>query len=85
MLVSSDLCIAQEALQRERAAAAILPNGRMIALGAATAWHSEGLAAERREERQTRIRLFGMRHAGAIESPDLLLLSENPDRGRADG
>lgn len=83
MHVSSTLCFAQEALQRQRASDSAIANVRAIAVKAAAAWHLEGIAAVGREKRQLRVQAFKaneLRNASAI---DELLLSENPDRGLA--
>lgn len=55
MYPSSVLCRAQEALQRDRAAKAVLDNVRSVANKAALAWEREAVSAERREARHGRI------------------------------
>ncbi len=55
MQISSLFCFAQEAQQNQRAADSPLANVKVVALGAAAAWRVEALAAERREQRRTRI------------------------------
>lgn len=72
MFISSEFCYRQEALQRARAADALLSNVGAIATKAATAWHQEGVAAERREARQLRVRLFASDAAVQEESTDPL-------------
>jgi hypothetical protein len=85
MYPSSALCRVQEALQRDRAAGAVLDNVRMIAVKAATAWGIEAVQAEAREERQKMGRSRLIASVFAVEkhhSCDLdRTLSENPDRG----
>lgn len=84
MLISSALCYAQEAHHQKRAADTALANVRSIAIGAATAWRLEGVAAEKREARQLRTREFASNAlAEQGREAELLLLSENPDRGFA--
>jgi hypothetical protein len=85
MVPSSTLCRAQENLHRRRAADASLENVRIVATNAAVAWAREADAAERRERRQEKVRLFAVRAtAGEAELDTLdLLLSENPDRAMA--
>ena len=55
MQISSTFCFAQEAQQNQRAADSPLANVKTVALGAAAAWRIEAIAAERREQRRTRI------------------------------
>lgn len=85
MVPSSVLCRTQENLHRRRAADALLENERIVATNAAVAWAREADAAERRERRQEKVRLFAVT-ASATEA-ELnaldLLLSENPDRAMA--
>ena len=85
MVPSSILCRAQENLHRRRAADALLENVRIVATNAAVAWAREADAAERRERRQEKVRLFAVTAtAAAAELHALdLLLSENPDRAMA--
>jgi len=80
MYPTAQLCRAQQAFQLDRAAGATLGNVRSIAERAAAAWGVEADLADDRERRYAnRVRL---REAG--ERLDALL-SENPDRGLADG
>lgn len=51
MLLSSDLCRAQEMAQRDRANSHPLPHVRLLAAKAEIAWHNEGIWAEKREQR----------------------------------
>lgn len=53
MQISSEFCRAQEAQQNERAENSPLGNVKTIALGAAAAWRTEAVAAERRERRRS--------------------------------
>ncbi len=55
MQISSQFCRDQEAEQNQRAADSSLANIKTVALSAAAAWRLEGVAAERREQRRTRI------------------------------
>jgi len=88
MQPSADLCRIQEAFQRRRAESSPLGNVRSIAEKAATAWRAEAIFAEGREQRQAQVRLF---RTHELEMKRLSLeplergLSENPDRGCADG
>lgn len=86
MQPSSILCRTQEAHHRGLARAATLDNVRLIASAAAAAWAKEGLAADQREDRKRRTRMFAEGHAVPSERPsaDDRALSENPDRGYAD-
>ena len=84
MPVSSILCHAQEAEQRQRAEDSAFENVRAVAAKAAAAWHKEGIAADAREARQLRVRAYKADAAAAGRVDDDLRLSENPDRGRAD-
>lgn len=73
-------CRIQQAIQLSRAADATLGNVRSVAERAAAAWGIEAGLADSRERRYAnRVRIRDER-----EQADLLL-SENPDRGRADG
>ncbi len=87
MVPSSTLCRAQESLHRRRAADTPLENVRIVATNAAVAWGHEAVAAERRERRQEKVRLFAETAAAGNAEPDGLdlLLSENPDRIMAHG
>ncbi len=82
MQLSSALCRAQEAHQRDRADGATLENVRIIAAGAAAAWGLEALSAERREQRALRVRAVANAAADqrALEAHERSF-SENPDRG----
>lgn len=85
MVPSSILCRTQENLHRRRAAEALLENERIVATNAAVAWGREANAAERRERRQEKVRLFAVTATAAeaeLKALDLLL-SENPDRAMA--
>ncbi len=55
MEVSSELCRAQEAIHRDRAANTGLDNVRIISETAAVAWAREAVAAEKREARRARV------------------------------
>jgi hypothetical protein len=79
MYPSAELCRAQQAFQLSRAAAASLGNVRSIAEKAAAAWGVEAGVADDRERRYARRVQIREAHEQAE-----LLLSENPDRGRAD-
>ncbi len=84
MVPSSVLCRAQESLHRRRAAETLLENVRMVATSAAVAWGHEAVAAERREQRQIKVRHFAEAAALNAELDELdLLQSENPDRTMA--
>lgn len=85
---SSTLCRAQEALQLERAASAVLDNVRDIALKAAKAW---GLEAAAREKAEAARDVFLQKRLSGLNSLDeeeeleeLASFSENPDRGLTD-
>lgn len=84
MELSSTFCRMQEAVQRDRAANAILENIRAVAEKAAKAWGAVALAAEQREARRERTRIIadmaGLQSEPAPGEEDRLL-SENPDRG----
>jgi hypothetical protein len=86
MVPSSILCRAQESLNLRKAADTVLDNVRRVATEAAAAWGKEAIAAERREERQVKVRAVadaaGTRRAGTA-APDEMAVSENPDRGHA--
>lgn len=85
MVPSSILCRAQESLHRRRAADTLLENVRIVATNAAVAWGHEAVAAERRERRQEKVRLFAETAIAAKADPNVLdlLPSENPDRAMA--
>jgi hypothetical protein len=86
MIPSSALCRTQEDLHRRRAADTPLDNVRLVANNAAAAWAKEAIAAERREERQTRVRAVAEATCALNAEPDTagdLLSNENPDRGLA--
>lgn len=86
MLPSSNLCRAQEAIQRQVAITTPLANVRLIAETAAEAWAHEALAADRREARQARlqaVRANLMLVQKAATEPSDSIFSENPDRGTA--
>jgi hypothetical protein len=85
MELTSSMCRAQEAVQRDRAESAALENVRMIAERAAGAWHREAIAADHREARRARARtiaeIANVQNQRLVDDEDVL--SENPDRGRA--
>jgi hypothetical protein len=85
MVPSSILCRAQESLHRRRAADTLLENVRIVATNAALAWGHEADAAERREQRQKKVRLLAETAIAGEAEPDGLdlLQSENPDRAMA--
>jgi hypothetical protein len=82
MVNTSAFCLAQEALQRDRAATSNLDNVRKVAELAAAAWAREAVVALRREGK------LGLEDrlpdaASVSEEVEDQLLSENPDRGLA--
>lgn len=82
MAKTSAFCLAQEALQRDRAAVADLDNVRIIARSAAAAWAREAVVALRREAKLGRE--DGLPAPASLsEDAEDAWLSENPDRGRA--
>ena len=81
MHISSTLCREQEAVQRQRAATALLENVRLVAERAAAAWRVEAEAAEHREKRQAR--LAGALGVEQTQDQRNAWSSENPDRGLA--
>ena len=85
MELTSRLCRAQEATQRERAASTSLENVRLVAERAATAWRQAAIEAEQREARRDRTRAIAeiafLQRQRSNE--DDQVFSENPDRGRA--
>lgn len=85
MELSSNMCRAQEAAQRVRAASAPLENVRIVAERAANAWGQEAIEAERREARRARTRAVA--ELALLEkqrsNDDEQEFSENPDRGLA--
>lgn len=86
MQLTSALCRAQEAFQRDRANSAQLDNVRIVAEKAAIAWAREAVAAERREARQARTRAIAEIAAlqkQRSDDEDDRSFSENPDRGFA--
>ena len=66
MLISSALCRAQEAAQRERAEQATLENVRASATRAADAWRKEAASAQSREQRDL-ARVNRAKFASAID------------------
>jgi hypothetical protein len=85
MELTSRLCRAQEAAQRERAAGALLENVRIVAERAALAWRLAAIDAEHREARRARTRAIAeiaSLQTGRSNEDDQLF-SENPDRGLA--
>lgn len=85
MELTSRLCRAQEAAQRERAAGTSLENVRIVAERAALAWRQAAIEAEHREARRARARTIA--EIASLEAErsneDDQLFSENPDRGLA--
>jgi hypothetical protein len=85
MELTSRLCRAQEAAQRERAAGTSLENVRLVAERAATAWRQAAIEAEQREARRARTRVIA--EIALLQkqrsNEDDQVFSENPDRGRA--
>lgn len=74
----------RKAVQRDRAANAILENIRLVAEKAAKAWGAVALAAEQREARRERTHIIADMAAlqnEPVPSEEDRLLSENPDRG----
>ena len=82
MANTSAFCLAQEALQRDRVAAADLENVRMIATSAAAAWAREAVVALRREAKLGREDQLPAAASLSEEEEDLAF-GENPDRGQA--
>lgn len=81
MELSSALCWAQQAHERERASSASLENVRIIAELAAVAWGQQALAAESRERRRIRTRLnAALLDLRKRQREEEQALSENPDR-----
>lgn len=85
MALSADLCRAQEALHRARAATTLLMNVRTIAESAAAAWATEALCADKRDERERGRSLRASAKAKAQRSREDhgRSRSENPDRGHS--
>jgi hypothetical protein len=85
MDLTSSMCRAQEAVQRDRAANASLENVRIVAERAAIAWAQEAIEAERREDRRARTRAIAQLVALQKQRShsDDHQFSENPDRGLA--
>lgn len=85
MELTSRLCRAQEAAQRERAASTSLENVRLVAERAASAWRHAAVEAEQREARRARRRAIAeiALLQGQRSNEDDQIFSENPDRGRA--
>jgi hypothetical protein len=85
MELTSRLCRAQEAAQRERAASTALENVRIVAERAALAWNRAAIVAEQREARRARTRAIA--EIGSLQEQrsdeDDPSFSENPDRGLA--
>lgn len=82
MYPTATLCRTQEAIHLDRASGAILENVRTIAAKAAKAWGTEAIAAEEREARGERVRLYRLAHPPTARPSDYHV-SENPDRGLA--
>lgn len=80
MALTSAFCLTQEALQRNRAAGALLENVRFIATRAANAWKHEAVLALQRE---AKLGAHGaLPPAGSpSEVIEDRMSSENPDRG----
>ena len=87
MQPSSTPCRDQKAQHYALARTATLDNVRLVANAAAAAWATEGVAAGSREDRKLRTRAFAEAHTGPGEPPraEFWELSQNPDRGHADG
>jgi hypothetical protein len=85
MELTSRLCRAQEAAQRERAAGTSLENVRIVAERAALAWCQAAIDAEHREARRARTRTIAEIASlqEQLSREDEQLFSENPDRGLA--
>lgn len=81
MQLTSIMCRSQQMRHLDLAAEAMLPNVKGIALLAASVWDKEALAAERREQRLARAEA----RLPVVSPADDRALSENPDRGFADG
>jgi hypothetical protein len=79
---TSAFCLAQEALQRDRAATSNLANVRKIATSAAVAWAHEADVALRREAKLGRDDRLP-EAASVSEVLEDRQFSENPDRGLA--
>lgn len=82
MIRTSAFCLAQEAVQRDRAATANLKNVQMIATSAAAVWAREAASALRREAKLGREDRLPAA-ASLSEIKEDLWFSENPDRGLA--
>lgn len=82
MVITSAFCLAQESVQRERAATAELENVRTIATTAAVAWAREAVVALRREAKLGREDRLP-EAASVSEVLEDRQFSENPDRGLA--
>ncbi|MET0365942.1 MAG: hypothetical protein ABW169_14960 [Sphingobium sp.] len=83
LALTSLFCRTQEALQRDRAASAVLENVRLIATQAAVAWGHEAALAQKREDKvdeRASLPAAGSRSEALEDS----FFSENPDRGRTD-
>lgn len=70
MLLSSDLCHAQEIVQQDRAISHPLPHVRQLAAKAAIAWRNEGIWAEKREQRHGTLALDESEPADDFNGPD---------------
>jgi len=75
---SAGFCREQEAIERNRASLASLPNVKAIATRAADVWAQEAMRAERREGKSS-----AARSAQRLSDDEVRMLSENPDRGLA--
>ena len=86
MQLTATLCRAQEAIQRERAASAVLDNVRTVAEKAAHVWWLEAKAADIREARKQRALALAERKAArTCTLASDRMFSENPDRGMVAG
>lgn len=70
MLLTSDLCHAQEMVQQDRATSHPLPHVRRLAAKAAIAWRNEGIWAEKREQRHGANVLDAVDPADDFSGPD---------------
>lgn len=76
MAPDAAFCLRQEAAERDRASAALLPNVKIIATRAAAAWAREASRAER-IAKKTAARILSSRAA----DEESRQFSENPDSG----
>ena len=80
MYPSSELCLAQQAFQIDRASGTTLENIRVIATKASAAWGKEAVAAAEREARGERVRRHRLLHLVSSRPLDADF-SENPIGG----